>query len=541
MSHSKASAIGRAALRGIRRHWVVISAPIAIMLVVAYAVAFLSDEPLRQYTEAKMNRALKGHTARIKTLDFHPLGFSLDLRDVAITQDAHPDPAVLQIERLSASVHWRALLSGRLVADVEIEKPTVHVDLPQARKEISDPVPVKERGWQEALEAVYPLKINHFAVRNGDVTYVDQGPFKPLRVRDLDLIATNIRNIRSEDKTYPSDVRFSAIVFESGRVSADGEGNFLAEPNPTFRGRVDLANIELDYFKPITNRYNLWVDKGVLSTSAEVEYGQDVKTAELKSVAIEGIHVDYVHTARTAIAELDQREKVAAAAREVNNAPGVLVRVGELHLIKSTVGFVNKATAPPYRLFLTDADGTLTNLSNRKTQGAAVANLKGKFMGSGTATAEASFEAEKSGPKFNVAVRIEEVSLPRMNDLFRAYGRFDAAAGRFNFYSELSAEDGMITGYVKPLFKDMKIYASDQEKGKPLSRKLYEGLVGVVAKLLENRSREEVATKAGVSGRLDNPRVSVVDVVTRLVGNAFFKAILPGFDFESARADRVKK
>ena len=99
----------------------------------------------------------------------------------------------------------------------------------------------------------------------------------------------------------------------------------------------------------------------------------------------------------------------------------------------------------------------------------------------------------------------------------------------------------MITGYVKPLFKDMKIYASDQEKGKPLSRKLYEGLVGVVAKLLENRSREEVATKAGVSGRLDNPRVSVVDVVTRLVGNAFFKAILPGFDFESARADRVKK
>src|SRR3989442_13847922 len=127
------------------------------MLVVACAVAFLSDEALRQYAEGKMNRALKGHTARIKTLDFHPLGFSLDLRDVAITQDAHPDPAVLQIERLSASVHWRALLSGRLVADVEIEKPTVHVDLPQARKEISDPVPVKERAgrrrWRQSTHS----------------------------------------------------------------------------------------------------------------------------------------------------------------------------------------------------------------------------------------------------------------------------------------------------------------------------------------------------------------------------------------------------
>jgi uncharacterized protein involved in outer membrane biogenesis len=81
---------------------------------------------------------------------------SLDLKDVTVTQDAHPDPAVLHTERLSASVHWRALLRGRLVADIEIEKPTVHVDLQQARKEIDDPAPVKERGWQEALEAVYP-------------------------------------------------------------------------------------------------------------------------------------------------------------------------------------------------------------------------------------------------------------------------------------------------------------------------------------------------------------------------------------------------
>jgi hypothetical protein len=128
-----------------------------------------------------------------------------------------------------------------------------------------------------------------------------------------------------------------------------------------------------------------------------------------------------------------------------------------------------------------------------------------------------------------------------MNDLLRAYGRFDAAEGRFFFYSELSARNGLITGYVKPVFKDMKIYASDQEKGKPFTRKVYERLVGGVAKLLENRSREEVATKSDVSGRIDNPRVSVVDVVLRLVQNAFFKAILPGFDLESGRAERVPR
>jgi hypothetical protein len=162
-------------------------------------------------------------------------------------------------------------------------------------------------------------------------------------------------------------------------------------------------------------------------------------------------------------------------------------------------------------------------------------------MGTGTAAADATFEAEKSGPAFDVAVRIEEVSVPTLNDLLRAYGRFDAADGRFSFYSELSAKNGVITGYVKPLFKDIKIYSGQQEEGKPVLRKMYEGVVGGVAKLLENRRREQVATKAEVSGRIDNPNVSPVDVVIRLIQNAFFKAILPGFDAEIVKADRLKK
>ena len=37
-----------------------------------------------------MNRALKGYTARIGKLNFHPVGFSLDLRDVLVVQELTP-------------------------------------------------------------------------------------------------------------------------------------------------------------------------------------------------------------------------------------------------------------------------------------------------------------------------------------------------------------------------------------------------------------------------------------------------------------------
>ena len=73
-------------VRTIPRRWLVVGAAVGMVLLIAYALAFLIDEPLRRYTEAKMNRALKGYTVHLKKLDFHPVGFSLDLQDVLVVQ-----------------------------------------------------------------------------------------------------------------------------------------------------------------------------------------------------------------------------------------------------------------------------------------------------------------------------------------------------------------------------------------------------------------------------------------------------------------------
>jgi hypothetical protein len=123
-----------------------------------------------------------------------------------------------------------------------------------------------------------------------------------------------------------------------------------------------------------------------------------------------------------------------------------------------------------------------------------------------------------------------------MNDLFRAYGDFDVSAGRFSLYTELDIHDQRIDGYIKPLFADMKVYDRNQDKHDNVFHQLYEGLVGGVAKLLENPPREQVATKADISGPMDNPQLSTLQVVLRLIQNAFFRAILPGFE-EQARAN----
>jgi hypothetical protein len=190
-------------------------------------------------------------------------------------------------------------------------------------------------------------------------------------------------------------------------------------------------------------------------------------------------------------------------------------------------------------VFISEGELALENLSNHFTEGTALAVLNGKFMGSGPTAVRGTFRPETSGADFDIDVRIDDTQLRTMNELLRAYGKFDVRGGWFSFYSQLRIKDRQIVGYVKPLFRDMDVYDRRQDRDKSLFRKLYEGLVGGVAKLLENTPRDEVATKTTVSGRIDNPQTSTAETIVRLIQNAFFQAILPGFDRDLERMRRA--
>ena len=507
---------------------------IAVLAVVALAVvgSFFIDEPLRRVVVRQMNQQLKGYRADIGKLSFHPIGLSLTLYDLRFRQEAHPDPPVFHAPRLDASVEWKALLRGRLVADFALTQPAVYANLQQLRAEAADPTPVKDHGWQEAFQAIYPLKINEVRVTDGRVTYVDEGPFAPLEVTRLNLAARNIRNIRSKDRTYPSDVHLDAIVFQNGRVTLDGHADFLAVPVPGVQGDLKLEGIALDYFKPVLNRGSVAIEGGTLSATGAFEYGPTVRIADLKEATISGMKVEYVQTPQTAGVPEKAARKTAQAVQQANNAPDLVLRAGRVELLNSRVGFMNKRTTPAYRAFIEVARLQLENFTNHRTEGQMTATLDGRFMGSGPTKATAHFRPEVDGPDFDLRLAIENTDLRAMNDMLRAHGKFDVVGGAFSFYSELAVKNAQVRGWVKPLFRDVQAYDPAQDREKSTMRKLYEKVVTGVAKVMKNDPRKEVATQIDVSGRLDKPETSTVQAILKLIQNAFFKAILPGFDRE---------
>lgn len=504
---------------------------VLVALLLVWLASYLIEGPLRQRMESGMNASLKGYSVELRAVDFHPIGFSVTLRDLVIRQDAHPEKPVANFPYLHAHVHWKAVLRGRLVAEFNLKEPQVNINLTQLRSEVKSEVPVEERGWQEAALSIYPLKINLLTIDNGDFVYIDEDPKRPLHLSEINFAAENIRNVYSPEGSYPSPFSLQARIFETGQAWAKGSANFLAEPFPGIETELAVDKVALDYLRPVLSRYNLKMGKGVFSGAGRVEYAPDVKILHLKNLTAYDLHLDYVHAAETAPREERRVEKTKEVAREVSNQPDILVRVDDLHLT-GRLGIENKATNPPYRLFVDQLDFRLINLSNQFSHGDAKARLTGVFMGSGRTLATATFRPEDKGPDFDLNVKIEGTRLAAMNDLLRVYGNFDVTGGLFSLYSEIRVKNDQIDGYLKPLFKDLNVYDRRQDKEKGLFRKMYEGLVGGLLDLLKNQPRDQVATRADLSGQVENPRASTWQIIVRLVQNAFLKAILPGFERE---------
>ena len=120
------------------------------------------------------------------------------------------------------------------------------------KTEAEDETWLQNRGWQEAVLAVYPFKVDIFTMSDADITYRDNPRSKPLRLDKLNVQAENIRNVQFSDRTYPSTIHLDGRLFDSGRITMDGAATFLAEPHLGLNVDLALDQIRLEDALPIT-------------------------------------------------------------------------------------------------------------------------------------------------------------------------------------------------------------------------------------------------------------------------------------------------
>ncbi len=377
---------------------------------------------------------------------------------------------------------------------------------------------------------LYPLQINELSIKDGDVTYRENATSNPLRLTNIRIRAENIRNVRSKPMQYPSPVKLEALVFGGGRFTVDGHADCFAEPSMGINVDIALQDINLADLLPLTAQHQIHLTQGSLTTKGHIEFAPAAQEVRLTSLNLHDVKADFVHAARTKRQEERTAKHLAQTAGKAVNHPTLLLRIDQGKIEKSEFGFVNQATNPSYRMFISGTDLELENWSNQLSEGTARVTLAGMLMGSGATKITGAFRPEVESPDFDLSVKIVNTQVKTLNRLLRAYGGIDAASGLFSVFSEVRVKNGSVKGYLKPLFKDVTAYDPHQDRDKGVLNQIYEKTINVLAEILKNTPRDEVATKTDLSGSVENPQASTWELVLTLFQNAFFDAVLPGLE-----------
>jgi YihY family inner membrane protein len=515
------------------RLWVIAGTVAGLLIIMTIVAAgSLLNGPAKRYIETEVGNRLPDYEIAIGALELQPFRLGIGMQDVIIRLRSHPEPPLSQIPNLTSRVRVFPLFTGTVDLHVKIEHPQLaaterQVDavlhLPKKKEQVKQ----QAAAWQDTMRQMMPIRLS-LSLTDGTVTYRSEPHVEPLELHQLEVDARNVTNRPADIEAYPSTLRVNARVADDSHVALDSRADFLAKPNPRIEGDLKVKHVALPALGPLTGKYNVQLRQGAIDLTAHLKYADPTTVVEVNDLLVDGAKVDYIHTARTKQEEL-QVKKGAEKAKEVHRDPSVVVKVSRGKILHSDVGFINKATSPDYRLFLSDLDLELQNFSNRPEEGLGTVQFTGSFMGRGPTEVKASFRPEKPNPDFKVLVRIVKTPVDRLNKVLEAHGHINASQGTFAFFSDMTVKNNHIDGYVKPFLKDVQVYVPEQDQDKT-TKKLFEVVVNEVLDLFRSTPTGQVATKTDISGPLENPKTSTWQILEKLVENAFFKAILPGFE-----------
>ena len=345
-------------MRAYREHRVLfwVGGIFATLIVALFIASFFLDDIVRARTQAAMNQKLKGYHVALARAHLQLVGGILTLNGLKVIQQAHPHPAVADVPMMRFHIQVKELFSRRVVADVLLSHPKVHIDQTQLVAEKKSSVPLRQKGWQDALEAAYPFKINRFTIEDGDVVYIQNAVNPPLHLANLNFTTDNIRNIHAPNNVYPSRFHANLVIFGTGRATIDGHANFLEEPFPGARAQYTIANVPLSAFDPEIRQINVAVSGGRLSSSGLLEYSPKVTRVDVDNATIEGVAVGYVHSPTTKQAEAQRVKETGKQIEKQNNRPAVDISVREFDISHSNFSFTDKTSNPNYRLFINDTE-----------------------------------------------------------------------------------------------------------------------------------------------------------------------------------------
>lgn len=214
----------------------------------------------------------------------------------------------------------------------------------------------------------------------------------------------------------------------------------------------------------------------------------------------------------------------------------VPIEIDQLTIHQGAIHFRNFNSTPAINLVISDLDGVVVNLSNAdRGEGAKYANMAidGEMLGDAQVSIKGQLDPLGDFQDFTLKVKISGVDLPELNSLTRVYGGFDFESGYADFLLELTAAQGKLQGYAKPLLDQVDILELDQDLDEGPLNASWEALVAALGQIFRNQPEDRIASQIEIRGDLKQQDISAWQAFVSILRNAFVEAYEATFKRET--------
>ena len=219
--------------------WLVLVLIVVVVILHAYLAIWVRD-----YVNHKLSE-IHGYRAHVEAVTLHLWRGAYQIHNIDIkkTSGAVPVP-FFSAPLVDLNVQWKALMFERaFVGEIEMYRPKMN--FVNGASESSRQAPMDEP-WADKIKQLYPLKINRFAVFNGELHYRDfsRSPRVNVVVDHVQMVGTNLTNSKKLSKTLIADIRMEGRPLRSG----DARMQISLDPyakNPTFALNLEIKELPL--------------------------------------------------------------------------------------------------------------------------------------------------------------------------------------------------------------------------------------------------------------------------------------------------------
>ena len=162
---------------------------------------------VRDYVNRKLSE-IPGYRAHVAAVTLHLWRGAYQIHNIDIKKTSGKVPVPFFAAPLvDLSVQWHALIFERaFVGNIEIHRPKMNLVNGSTKESSQAPV---DEPWAQKIKQLFPLKINRFAVHNGEIHYHDftRNPKVNLPLDRVQMVAVNLTNSKKLSKSLIADVR----------------------------------------------------------------------------------------------------------------------------------------------------------------------------------------------------------------------------------------------------------------------------------------------------------------------------------------------